>query len=96
MARKKMSAANKKKVGSVMRAARKRKPSGKRVSFTKAEKSTLREVMHSHHGKKSAAKRKSTARKGRPGRKAGYKHSAATRAKMSKSHRARHRKAARR
>jgi hypothetical protein len=119
---KKMSAANKSKVGAVMKAARKRKPTGRKVKFTPAEKSTLREVMQSHHGSRKTATKKKTApaRKKRAtqkyhkavspntrkrirkavtgrgnvvkrGRKAGFKHSAATRLKMSKSHKARHR-----
>lgn len=125
MPHRKFSAAHKKAIGDVMRAARKRKPTGGHVKFTKGEKSTLREVMLAHHARgrtvakkpaarkttvkrkatstrKPAVRRKSTVRKstvrkstikhtaGKRGRKVGFKHSAATRKKMSASHRARH------
>jgi hypothetical protein len=92
MARKKMSAQHRKAVGEVMRAARRRKPTGRKVHFTKDEKSTLRHVMteHSHGGKRKAAGTRKRG-KGRPGRKPGFRHSAATRKKMSKAHQLRKR-----
>ena len=57
MARK-MSAANRRKVGDVMRAARKRKPTGRKVKFTSEEKSTLRHVMQDHSSRGGARKKK--------------------------------------
>jgi hypothetical protein len=70
-ARRKMAAHHKRAVTKVMKAARKRKPTARRVSFTKDEKSTLRHVMKSHSRKRKApAKRKTTRKRKSPARKA--------------------------
>lgn len=64
--KRKMAAHHKRAVSKVMKAARKRKPTAKRVSFTKTEKSTLRHVMTQHSRKRkspAARKRKSPAKR---------------------------------
>jgi hypothetical protein len=62
MARRKFSAATRKGIGDIMRAARARKKtSGGHVKFTKGERSTLSEIFKAHH-----AGRKTTAKKATP------------------------------
>lgn len=73
MAHKKFSAAHKRQISEVMKAARSRKPTGRKVHFTKNEKDTLRRVMQEHHSsttrhaapkkRKAATTRKATTRK---------------------------------